>query len=176
MSGAAPETFPRGALTAAGALVVFALLAVAAARLTGFTGVAAVPEPAAPEAWAAAARHLRFEDRPDGSLRVRDAGSGRAVADLEPGSAGFVRGLMRAMARLRRLQGVGPEEPFLLSHGPGGALVLADPATGERIALDAFGPSNLGAFADLLRQANSSTDAAAGETARVSGPVTGEST
>jgi len=171
MSGAGDsEQFPRGALLAAGGLVLFALVAVSAARLAGFSGVAAVPEPARPAQWAAGARRLTFEDRPDGTLRVSDALSGRVVADLEPGSGGFVRGMMRAMARHRRLQGVGAEAPFLLSYSDHGRLVLDDPATGQRIAIDAFGPSNLADFAALLE-----TPA---DNARASRPAsaTGEST
>lgn len=168
------ERFPRGALLAAGGLVLFALVAVTGARLAGFSGVAAVPEPAQPARWAATARRLSFEDRPDGTLRVSDAASGRVVADLEPGSGGFVRGMMRAMARHRRLQGAGVETPFLLSYSDNGRLVLEDPATDQRIAIDAFGASNLAAFAALLE--SPAEAAQAGAASGRSSSATGEST
>ena len=53
-------------------------------------------------------------------------------------------------ARDRRSRGVGPEAPFLLVRSTGGGLFLEDPQTGRRIGLDAFGPTNSGAFARLL--------------------------
>ncbi|MEQ8858841.1 MAG: photosynthetic complex assembly protein PuhC [Pseudomonadales bacterium] len=140
------ETFPRGALLAAGALIAFSLLAVGAVRLFGDHD--RVFEPAL--AHADAVRQLQFEDQADGSLRVIDVVDGRVVATLEPGSGGFVRGAMRALARTRALHDVGAETPFLLAYGDDGRLVLEDPATASHIPLDAFGPSNVAAFAVLL--------------------------
>jgi len=139
--------FPRGALLGALALVGFALLAVVAARLAGFG------ETRMPAASPVEARALHFHDRSDGAVAVRDAGSGRLVALLAPGTNGFVRGVMRGLARGRRLQGAGPEAPFRLTRWSDGRLSLEDAQTGRRIELDAFGPTNAGAFARLLGHA-----------------------
>jgi putative photosynthetic complex assembly protein len=140
------ETFPRGALLAAATLVIFTLLAVAVGRPSGGQSAAAPASPARAE------RLLQFQDLDDGSLRVVDVGRQQIVATLEPGTNGFMRGMMRAMVRTRTLHGVGDETPFLLAYGADGRLVLEDPATDSRIPLDAFGPTNVSAFAILMEE------------------------
>ncbi|MDH4051798.1 MAG: photosynthetic complex assembly protein PuhC [Rubrivivax sp.] len=136
------DSMPRGPLLAIGALLLALLVGVAAVRLSGVSI-------RAPDAEAVAVRSLRFEDRPDGSVAVLDARSGRQV-DAIRGEAGFLRGALRAMARERRKQGLGAGPAFDLIARADGRLTLADPATGERIDLESFGPTNAGAFARLL--------------------------
>jgi putative photosynthetic complex assembly protein len=138
----AADTMPRGPLLAIGALLLVVIVGVAGVRLSG--------EPIrAPDAEPVATRSLRFVDRPDGSVAVLDAGSGQQV-DAIRGEAGFLRGALRALARERRKQGLGPEAAFHLIARADGRLTLADPATGERVDLESFGPTNAGAFAQLL--------------------------
>jgi putative photosynthetic complex assembly protein len=136
------DTMPRGPLLAIAALLLATVVGVAGVRLSG----ADIREPDAP---AVASRSLRFEDRPDGSVAVLDASSGRQVHAIQ-GEAGFLRGALRAMARERRKQGLGSAPPFELIARADGRLTLADPATGERVDLESFGPTNAGAFAQLL--------------------------
>jgi putative photosynthetic complex assembly protein len=138
----AADTMPRGPLMAIGALLLVTLVGVAAVRLSG----ADIREP---DAAAVATRSLRFEDRPDGSVAVLDAVSGRQVHAIQ-GEAGFLRGALRAMARERRKQGLGSAPAFELIARADGRLTLSDPATGERVDLESFGPTNAGAFAQLL--------------------------
>jgi putative photosynthetic complex assembly protein len=57
---------------------------------------------------------------------------------------------LRAMARERRKQGLGAEPAFELIARADGRLTLSDPATGERVDLESFGPTNAGVFARLL--------------------------
>lgn len=137
---------PRGVLLGAAALIGFALVSTTAARVSG-TGTAEVPAAAGPPA---ASLDLRFEDRADGGVTVRDAGSGEIVDVLSPGTNGFVRGVMRALARERRAHEIGPSPAFRLSSFEDGRLSLEDPTTGRRIELTAFGPTNRDAFARLL--------------------------
>lgn len=139
---------PRGLLLGAAALVGFALVSTTAARVSG-TGTAEFQ--AAPVAVTPVARlDLRFEDRDDGAVAVLDAGSGEVVDVLAPGTNGFVRGVMRALARERRAHEIGPSPAFRLSSWEDGRLSLEDPSTGRRIELTAFGPTNRDAFARLL--------------------------
>ncbi|HRC38442.1 MAG: photosynthetic complex assembly protein PuhC [Rubrivivax sp.] len=138
----AADTMPRGPLMAIGALLLVTLVGVAAVRLSG----ADIREP---DAAAVATRSLRFEDRPDGSVAVLDAVSGRQFHAIQ-GEAGFLRGALRAMARERRKQGLGSAPAFELIARADGRLTLSDPATGERVDLESFGPTNAGAFAQLL--------------------------
>jgi putative photosynthetic complex assembly protein len=138
----APSALGRGPLLASAALVLAALLGAGWVRLSGQTI-------RAPDAPVTAERAMRFEDRPDGSVVVIDAASGR-VFDTVSGQAGFVRGTLRGLARERKRIGVGPEQPFLLMGRADGRLTLHDPATGRLIDLDAFGPLNAATFARML--------------------------
>jgi putative photosynthetic complex assembly protein len=93
-------------------------------------------------------RALHFEDRANGDIGVVDAISRQEVARFQ-GEQGFVRGALRALARERKRRDLGPERPFELIGHVGGRLTLSDPATGERINLESFGPTNAGIFARL---------------------------
>ncbi len=138
------QPFPRGTLLAASALVGVVILAAVAGRMTGI-GVVTTPAQVAAEA-----RDLRFADRADGAVVVYEARSGAVVEVLAPGTNGFVRGVLRGLARERRSLDIGPEPAFTLARSRAGTLSLTDQATGRRISLDAFGPTNAGAFARLL--------------------------
>jgi putative photosynthetic complex assembly protein len=133
---------PRGPLLAIGALLLATLLTVSAVRLSGMP----IRQP---DAEPAVSRTLRFEDRPDGSVAVIEARENRELVRLT-GEQGFLRGALRALSRERAMRGLGPEHPFELIGRADGRLTLVDPATGERIDLESFGPTNAGVFARLL--------------------------
>jgi len=118
------------------------LIAVAAVRLSG----ASITEP---DEAAVAVRELRFEDRPDGSVVVIDATS-KSVIQTVTGENGFFRGALRGLARERRRNGLGSEQPFQLIGRADGRLTLFDPATGQRIDLESFGPTNAAVFARFM--------------------------
>lgn len=145
-----PHAIPRAPIVAAGALVLVTLLTVAGARWAGVAtnSSARIGEPVT------AVVEARFEDRDDGAVVVREAGSGRVLSVAEPGSGGFLRGTLRALVRERRQHGLGAEQPFRLLAHPDGRLTLEDPATGRRMDLSAFGPSNVAVFARLLPTAS----------------------
>jgi putative photosynthetic complex assembly protein len=102
------------------------------------------------DAQAVITKQLRFEDRSDGSIAVVSASDGRLVKVIE-GEAGFVRGILRAMARERRIKEVNQTIPFELIARADGRLTLVDPATGNRIDLESFGKDNVIEFAVLLK-------------------------
>ena len=102
-------------------------------------------------AWVAtlAARTLPgAEEAPEGAIAVIDAGTSEVVARYE-GEHGFLRGSLRALTRERALRGLGPAQPFQLVGHVDGRLTLRDPATGQRIALESFGPTNAAVYARL---------------------------
>ncbi len=143
--------FPHLPLRAAAALAVFALVATAGARLLG---LGAGPAPDSPTRLE---RDLRFVEHVGsgvgigaGGIDVIDAGSGRKIDELRPGADGFIRATLRGLARERRRNGLGAELPFHLALHTDGRLTLFDPAIHRTIELQAFGPSNSGAFARLL--------------------------
>ena len=137
----------RGMLTLWGA-VLCVLLAVGAARLSGYQ-----PPPPA-ETAVLESRAVLFKDGAGGEVDVYASDSGRLLLHLRPGEGSFLRGVVRALARERRSRDIDPAAPFLLSRHSDGGLVLTDDATGERIDLQAFGPTNAGTFARLLAAAS----------------------
>lgn len=142
---------PRGALWLVGGLVGFTLIAATAVRL-GFAPVAASPSVERAALKPTASRDLSFVDRADGGLVITDLGTGRAVQTFQPGEpSGFIRGMMRGLARERRMNNVGPSAPFRLESWPNGQLSLTDRGTGRSIELSAFGGTNRAAFAVLLK-------------------------
>lgn len=142
MSHTAASSVPRAPLIALGAMLVAALLAAGAVRLTGIGATHA------PEAASVLVRELNFEDRPDGSIAIVEAG--RQIDSVAPGSNGFLRGTMRGLARERKRQGLTPDLPFRLIGHADGRLTLLDPGTGREIDLGSFGPTNAAVFSRLL--------------------------
>lgn len=140
---------PREALIAAGLLIGLTIAAVAAFRIAGLDPTAQIPD-AVPSV---IARELRFQDGPDGSVIVYEVRGDRpdeVVHIVHSGEGGFLRGILRSLARARNASGIGPEHPFVLAERTNGTVVLEDPQTGQRIDLQAFGPTNIDSFRALL--------------------------
>ncbi|MDH4392458.1 MAG: photosynthetic complex assembly protein PuhC [Aquabacterium sp.] len=136
------DNFPRWVLLLAGGILAFSLISVGLVRLTG-NG----PDQLA--ASTVAERMLRFEDGPNGSVAVIDGITGETV-ELLRGEQGFVRGVLRALARERRSRELGSQQPFRLTAHADGRVMLFDPATGSRVDLESFGPTNAAVFARYL--------------------------
>jgi putative photosynthetic complex assembly protein len=132
------------ALKAIGVLLLGCLIAVAVVRLTGVGGTAV------PLSTVVEVRALNFEDRPDGAIAVYDAGAAEPFEILPPKSNGFLRGMLRAMARGRKLEHVGRTQPFEVVRWADGRLSLRDPAVGTDINLEAFGRDNFPVFKRFL--------------------------
>jgi putative photosynthetic complex assembly protein len=137
-------SFPLAPLVGAAALVVIALAGVAAFRASGLETTRVAESPVVSQG------EFRFEDQDDGSILVLAGGDGTVVDTVAPGTNGFLRGTLRGLARERRRQGIGPEQPFQLVGHADGRLTLVDPATGRHVDLEAFGPTNAGVFVRLL--------------------------
>lgn len=143
---ARPDAIPKAALWAAAALIVLTIGYAAAHRhrLTLLPAAADgfdLTRPTVVE--------LGFRDRDDGSVVVLDGATDQAVLTLPPGTNGFVRGVMRGLARERRAHGLDHTVPFRLARWPDGHLTLEDPATGRLIELASFGATNQAAFGEL---------------------------
>jgi len=96
-------------------------------------------------------RSLLFRDMPGGDILITDAKSGEHVARVQ-GEQGFIRGILRALNRSRKLRGLGPDGIFELTRFDDGRLVISDRSTGEHLDLGAFGPTNIGSFAPFIGQ------------------------
>jgi putative photosynthetic complex assembly protein len=142
------KTLPKPALLGMAGLVLLSLLLAGSARLTG------VGTTENPESEPVIETALTFEDRSDGAVVVHRHDTGEVVEVYEPGTNGFVRGVLRGMARERRMHEVDAGPPFLVTRWADGRHTLSDPSTGRTIELDPFGPSNVGVFARLLVAAN----------------------
>lgn len=130
-------------------LVGMALLVVATIAIAGLARQTGIGATGIPDSPTVARADLRFEDREDGSVIVRD-GSGRVLETIAVGADGFIRGTMRSLARQRKQAGLPRDLPFLLERRENGRLSLSDPATGGRIELYAFGTGNAATFARFL--------------------------
>lgn len=143
------SALPRGAVPGAAALVCFSLLAVITARIMHWQ---ATPLPAASPV---TVLHLSFRDRPNGAVEVLDAEHEDALVHvISPGTNGFLRGVLRGLARERRAEGVGTAPPFTLTRWSDGRLTLEDPQTRRQLSLEVFGPTNAQPFADLFTVAS----------------------
>jgi putative photosynthetic complex assembly protein len=137
---------PRWALQSAFLGLGLLLLAVLGLRLSGYQPGETVQPPVAERA-------LRFSDGPDGSVRVQwaqgpndsEAGDDPLLSELR-GEQGFLRGVLRGVARDRRARDLPLQAPLMLSLHRDGRLLLTDPLSGQRIDLISFGPDNAAVF------------------------------
>ena len=96
-----------------------------------------------------AKKTLYFRDLQNGAVGVISASSGQMIAQIE-GQAGFVRGILRALARDRRIRQISSDDAFELVGRSDGRLTLIDLATNNRIDLESFGKDNAAEFAAFL--------------------------
>jgi putative photosynthetic complex assembly protein len=142
--------FPTTPLIFAAALIGSALAVASGARISG-VGTTHLTYNRTVES-----RDLQFQDVPNGAILIKDAGSGKVIGEIMPGNDGFVRMVMRLLARERIGAGIGQTVPFTLARWDNGRLTIADPATGHRMELVGFGASNVEAFAKLLTDGSAS--------------------
>ena len=101
------------------------------------------------EAGIVAKKILHFRDLPNGSVGVISADNGQMIAEVE-GQDGFIRGVLRALARDRRIRQISSDDAFELVSRSDGRLTLTDLATKNRIDLESFGKDNAAEFAAFL--------------------------
>jgi putative photosynthetic complex assembly protein len=97
-----------------------------------------------------ASRSLVFTDAPDGGILVYDGNTSAKVTEVAPNTNQFLRGAIRGLARSRRAIKASADAPFVLTQFEDGRLTLDDPATGERVAISSFGPTQVDSFRALL--------------------------
>ncbi|MET1414807.1 photosynthetic complex assembly protein PuhC [Roseibium sp. HPY-6] len=144
--GKRTNTFPKGVLIGAIALLVFAAGAVVFGQTTGIGVIkhrAGAP---------VAIRDVTITRSAGDQVIVKDARSGVQIAAYEKDAGGFVRGSLRAFERMRMVAKVSDTAPYRIIKWEAGTVSLSDTATGERIYLEAFGKDNAAAFEFLLGQ------------------------
>lgn len=140
---------PRAALIGAAGLIVLTLLLAGAARIVE-------PPSSAPAVAVVSRVDLHFTDRADGGIEVfmGDA-PGDRLDTFAPETNGFLRGVLRGLVRERRRSSIGSTLPFTLTRWADGRLSLDDPATGQHVDLEVFGPTNALPFVELITKAES---------------------
>ena len=132
------------------ALLIVSLLAVVILLVGNFVRSGKLEHQA--DADVVAQKTLYFRDLPSGAVGVISVDSGQMIAQVE-GQAGFVRGILRALARERRIRQISGDDAFELISRTDGRLTLIDLATNNRIDLEAFGKDNAAEFAAFLKTA-----------------------
>jgi putative photosynthetic complex assembly protein len=148
------EKFPRPLLVALGAILALTVIAAAGVGLTDSR------ETFVTHAAATVSQPLNFVDRSDGGIDVIDPRDGHAIAEVAPGTNGFLRGALRGLARERKRRDIGARPPFVLTARTDGRLTLDDPATGRQVDLASFGATNLATFRQFLPQTSATMTAA----------------
>jgi putative photosynthetic complex assembly protein len=142
----AQPVLPPWAVPVFGLLLALLLVAVGTVRFSGRD----IREPDAPTV---AERALRITDAKT-SIQVHDASTGALIEEFHgvDGEASFVRGSVRALVREREMRELPHDAaPFRLLARADGRLTLLDPATGQRLDLEAFGARNAAIYARLLQ-------------------------
>jgi putative photosynthetic complex assembly protein len=144
---------PAPLLTALGALLVLAIVAIGLSRAPFFGAGSASASNLLPALRSPV--ELQFADLDDGAVAVSivQGGNTRLLDRLEPGTNGFARGLLRGLGRERKKLSLTMARPLVLGVGADRGLELHDPVTGSRLVLAAFGPTNEAVFSQLYRRA-----------------------
>ena len=140
----AAHRFPRLPLALGLGLIGFSIAATVFGMQTGMGTVLNVygrPE---------AIRDIVITGKHDTEITISDARTGEIITTLAPEEGGFVRGSLRALSRMRLMAETPEGLPYRLIKWENGSVSLSDTATGERIYLNAFGPDNAAAYAQLL--------------------------
>jgi putative photosynthetic complex assembly protein len=139
---------PKGALIGAGLLIAATIALAAVTRFTGRTSDIVKETAGSSVSREILIRAGVTEAEP---ITILDAASGQPVITFAAGEGGFVRGSLRALRYEREKRGLTLEgSPYRLVGWRNGRLTLEDPASGYHVELNAFGPTNVAAFARLL--------------------------
>ena len=141
------EKIPKAMLRMMFALVVFILISVSVARVSGLSLVGAPPQS---EILARASLYL-FSDK-SGAVRVLSS-EGGLLANLSGEEGGFVSEVALAVDQERRKQGVELNAPIEVIWRENGRISVYDPSTAWQADLMGFGADNSRAFAMLLAKA-----------------------
>ncbi len=146
------EQLPKVALIGAVGCVIFTVLLTGAVSLGLLDKPVSMAERRTEErVTIVAQRDLQFSDQADGSVLIRDMTKDTTAATITPGSqSGFIRGVMRGLARDRHLRHLSGDQPFRLTLWSNQNLSLTDLATKRTLELNGFGNTNRDAFLALL--------------------------
>ena len=145
-STAPDQRIPNALLKGILAVVIFTLVLVSGARMLGLQP-AATPDDSV---GVVQERMIRVDGNLGSAAKVWDADTGDLIADLDPEQAGFINGVMTALARERMLSKIDGNPPVRIVLFADGRLGLRDDLTGWRVELMGFGDTNRDAFLALL--------------------------
>jgi putative photosynthetic complex assembly protein len=138
---------PRGVLYGAAALILFTMV------LTGVGQKTEMGTVRVPEGDVAYQVEVHFEDLGADGVEVVEASTGEVITTVPTGQDGFIRGVLRGLDRIRKLESLDQEAPYRLTRWSDGRMSITDTITEERVELRGFGQTNLEAFARLIAAA-----------------------
>ncbi len=125
--------------------LVFVVMLIGAARLSGYQPPSSLPADVASQVLV-----LKVEDSTDGAVIVRNAKTGEPIATYKSGEGSFFRATLRALVHDRMHKSVNREGNFRLETHSGNQLFLIDETSGKTLSMNAFGPANTAVFAALM--------------------------
>ena len=128
-------------------MIAMVLFAIAAAAFGKITDIGTVRNE---QSRPIAIRDITFSERAGDVLDVIDARDGATLLAIAPEKEGFVRGALRGLMRQRLVMNAQRDAPFRVISWEDGRVTLSDTATGQTLTLNAFGATNLAAFARFL--------------------------
>jgi len=134
---------PSPAALAAAGMVVAALLAASAARISGYSPVQKLEASEVSQS-----RLLRFDSDVQG-VAVIDAATGDVITHTS--AEGFIPGVLRGLNRMRQTEDASATDAYRLEHLVNGQLLLVDTVTGVSLDLAAYGRDNAATFLRFLQ-------------------------
>jgi putative photosynthetic complex assembly protein len=139
------QQFPKGALYAAGALILLTFILVLGSRIAGLR------MDWVPDADITASRDVRFGTGADGAIVITDARSGDILGRYAQETNAFVRSVANGLLIERRLADpAAADAPYRITRWSDGRVTVTDPISGRFVELGAFGQSQVQTFSRLL--------------------------
>ena len=135
---------PKPLLIGAAVMVCVVVIFVGISSLTGFGKVAATPYTVSHSL------PMIVVDEADGGVGIYDPDTREQIYVWAPGTGGFERTALRALATQRSKSGLGRDLPFELQRTDTNRYLLHDPSTQTTVSLNTFGEESVKIYDQLL--------------------------
>ena len=135
---------PKVPLGLAVGLVIMVIALAASASLYGHGAVRTPPIQVQSQ------HSVRLVADPSGDVLVYDGATNVLTRRVPAEHSGFLRGLLRVIARRRMIAHAPEDAPITVVRGVDGTIELSDPSSGLEVPVTSFGPTQVETIASLL--------------------------